>query len=136
MINKHTTRSVNLNILLLFFVSLLIVIGCSDQSGDQTSIDENRPISVPQEAFLVGGAEGGVYIAIKDIQEREKGIYYMEVYYDNSGELWYRGRATLQPKPDPELDLNDQQQFDGWDGENLYLRDGRYLKAIDTSDTQ
>lgn len=120
----------------LFFIVLLINCGCSEQPNNQSFVDEQRPDNVPQEAFRVGGIDGGVYVVIKHAEEEASGVFSIEIYYEDSGDLWYQGRASLQANTGSVLDIADQQIFEGWDGENLYLRDGRYLKAIDPFDIE
>ncbi len=92
-------------------------------------IDEpERPISIPKTSLWVGGPDGGVFVFITRPDKPDKNIYYAEIYYASS-DAAYKGFMRVHPANSGDIDLNKKESFSGWDGDTLYLRDGRYLKV-------
>lgn len=89
-----------------------------------------HPSSIPQEAFWVGGIDGGVFIISQKRKNDGLGIYYAEIYFE-TGTLAYKGRLALMPKKEELIDYKNKTIYSGWDGDSLHLIDGRFLKAID-----
>lgn len=114
-----------LTILLIFFIG----IGC--ETNISKVHQQQRPAEVPQQAYWVGGPDGGVYVNIepttKKQQEAKKSpkAYAVAIYFDN-GEPWYMGTMRLEPTDTEPLKLS-ASLFNGWDGEELHLKDGRRL---------
>lgn len=108
-------------------VTALLLSGCVDvgQSGDHS-----RPESLPAEAFFVGGADGGVYVQLNAARERAESIYTGTIFYAD-GQTWYEGAFRLEPAKANAIDTSNKTLFDAWDGEVLYLRDRRRLRALD-----
>lgn len=109
---------------------LAIAFGCIEQADDMSETSQ-RPQGVPESAFWIGGADGGVFIVVQKNKELQAHIYYSEIYHDQTGELWYKGRLAMQPSDQPYVDHTKQELFMSWDGESLHLSDGRVLQAID-----
>jgi hypothetical protein len=126
----------NLNLrpfcLLLIVFFALLGASCDYNKPSRQADNKDRPLSVPATAMWLGGADGGVYILILKQVGAESDVYYGEVYYQN-GELWYKGKLFLTPKVSPVLDYKNPDIYSGWDGDTLYLNDGRVLKALETS---
>lgn len=89
-----------------------------------------HPASVPQEAFWVGGMDGGVFVYIQKRKSDDIGIYFAEIFYED-GSLAYKGRLALSPALEILNDYANKEIYSGWDGDNLLLIDGRFLKTLD-----
>lgn len=111
----------------LCFAVLLVGVlsGCQDSSANP-----ERPANVPIGAFWVGGMEGGVFVELAKSQGDPPDLYRGAIYYERSGEIWFKGRFRLEPSGPARIDTNNHLLFDGWDGDALHLTDGRTLKAI------
>ncbi len=103
---------------LLLFVYLLIA-ACTSYEG---------PDSIgPNGSQWIGGPDGGIYLHIKDDEIKNDNIYYAEIYYDYSKEIWYKGLLKLNTnKP---FNIENFDQFSDWDGEKLHLKNNGYLTA-------
>jgi hypothetical protein len=115
-------------ILVLSFSMLLFACEAQDTSLEPPP----RPDGVPKEALWVGGADGGVFLVLEKTAEPQ--TFSAEIYFDQSGELWYKGRLKLEPGSSVDFDYKNAATFSAWDGDTLYLSDGRQLKAIDKTD--
>ncbi len=113
----------------LLILMTAIFFGCGKADSVNDLKDQKRPEGLPVEAAWVGGSDGGVYVLVTKSQN-EEGIYLAKVYYEN-GELWYSGRMALIPKSKKAFNSIDEKVLTGWDGETLFLTQGRMLKAID-----
>lgn len=105
---------------------MAVLQGCP---GLESSAPE-RPAGVPATAVWVGGADGGVFVAVRERGEGPPGIYDAEIYWEG-GELWYRGRLKLEPPGGRPVETDDASALSAWDGEALHLADGRAMKALD-----
>lgn len=103
-----------LTITLLFFLS-----ACDSNKNHEPP---NKPGSVSESAFWVGGADGGAYIEINKKSTHE---YYAKIYFDATGEIWYEG--VLNYSGDDEIDVNNKKVFSFWDGDTLYLVNNKQL---------
>ncbi|MBQ1783598.1 MAG: hypothetical protein II007_08095 [Gammaproteobacteria bacterium] len=91
----------------------LMLIGClqAEQAGPSGA----RPSSVPDAAGLVGGADGGVYIQVRSVGERE---IEAGVYAEHDGQPLFSGRLYSEAiLRQPLGDLT------GWDGDCIYFGD-------------
>jgi hypothetical protein len=106
---------------LLSLVLLFFLIACKPN----VSLDSNiKPNGVPESAFWVGGADGGVYI---DIIKKSKNEYYSKIYFDTTGEVWYEG--ILHYSGTQELEITNKNIYSFWDGDILYLVNNEYLTS-------
>jgi hypothetical protein len=103
----------------------MLVVGC--RQSRQGALD--RPEGVPAQAFRIGGAEGGVYVALSKAATDPAAFYRGSVFEEHSGALWYKGPLKLVPADSPPIDIKDASLFSGWDGDALLLKDGRKLVA-------
>ncbi len=128
MLRKDSSR-IYIVLMLIFCINL---IGCEASNDNVEITPPARPANVPKEAIWSGGMDGGVFIYIKKSENAPSNIYSAEIYYDTTGEIWYKGRLSLEASENKIFDFNDKDVYAGWDGDTLYLRDGRMLKAIDS----
>jgi hypothetical protein len=105
-----------LSLALLFFLT-----ACEPISSFEPN---TKPDGVPESAFWVGGADGGVYI---DISKQSKQEYYSKIYFDTTGEIWYEG--VLHYSGEKELDISNKNIYSFWDGDNLHLVNNEYLTS-------
>lgn len=109
-------------------IAAALAVGCT--AGETTPLEAPpRPESVPEGAIWVGGLDGGVFIDVEKLAQDPPAIYRGTVYDEYSGEVWFSGLLELDP-PGGAVDLSMPGLFTGWDGEALYLEDGRALIAI------
>ena len=111
-----------------FFIGTLFLL-CSCitvKEGEPTG--PRRPKGVPSTAFWCGGADGGVFVELA--AGRGTGTYSGVIYFDHSGEVWYRGAFQMDPehKGTPP-DAARKDWCGGWDGTRLHLRSGGALIA-------
>lgn len=100
---------------LSFLLIMFLLTACNPVD---TYEPENRPDSTPETAFWIGGADGGVYIDINtyDISKKK---YYVKIYFDSTGELWFEGVLVYSGKEN--LNITDKNIYSFWDGDTLYL---------------
>lgn len=87
-----------------------------------------RPLKVPQEAVWIGGADGGVFVRLRTVPESH--TVHADVYTDYTGDILYSGPLAMDPVGGSWPALNDASIYSFWDGENLYLKDGRRLVVV------
>jgi hypothetical protein len=80
---------------------------------------------VPPDAVWAGGVDGGAWIRC---EERTSTEYFCAVYNDITGDVWARGRFAIHGSG--EARSARVLQYDGFDGELVYLRDGRTLRPV------
>jgi|HubBroStandDraft_1064217.scaffolds.fasta_scaffold411517_1 hypothetical protein len=84
------------------------------------------PLSVPKDAFWVGGPDGGVFATITPGDASRQ---FRAEIYSETGALLYSGPLYLD-KGGPTLKTpNDPNLYNGWDGEEMLLSDGRKLRV-------
>ena len=91
------------------------------------SIEEQTKVG-PNDSFWLGGADGGVFIDIKDDDDPNDQIYVGTIYNDGDQTIWYQGPFKLVSTSAFAVDNRDLYSF--WDGEKLYLKDGSYLEPV------
>lgn len=116
---------INNKFVLSFFCFFIILfsLGCDVEVYVEKP---DKPKGIPVESFWVGGPDGGVFLFLKE-RESSQG-YYAEVFYQ-SGDLAYKGGLKLKPNDKPNVNLLDESYFLSWDGDRIYLKDGRYLET-------
>jgi hypothetical protein len=113
------------SVLFVVIAGSAFLAGCDKRQSDQPP----RPVGVPENAFWVGGADGGVFIILEKQSGDASGVYQGTIYHDSSGRIWYRGRLIVEPKGNAIVDITNPKLFDGWDGRYLHLIDGRRMEA-------
>ncbi len=111
---------------LIWLTLVLIFISSCDIQYEAIS-PPPKPESVPESAFWIGGHEGGVFVSISMEQDRE--TYFGTIYFEANGEIWYRGK--FQYTGNVPFDLEDKSSYTGWDGDFLFLANGKKLIAVD-----
>ncbi|MBM7114200.1 hypothetical protein [Archangium primigenium] len=90
-----------------------------------------RPAGVPADAFWNGGLDGGVFVRVRQKARKPRPVYDVTIYNEYTGEVWFQGPMTLSAPGELEARvLGDAAFFNGWDGERLFLRDGRFLAPL------
>jgi len=84
---------------------------------------DKKPESIPDEAFWVDGPGGGVYVRLT----RVEGSIYSGSVYSVTGPIWYQG--PFQYTGDTEFDVSDKSAYDFWDGNALFMTNGKKLIA-------
>jgi hypothetical protein len=108
-----------------FVVALLVLLmGCKVRFSEPP-----RPSGVPKESLWVGGADGGVFVQIREVT-KSNSMYRMVVYHGRTGEILFRGLAELRPAGKGRLNIDDPGSYSGWDGEKMILSDERTLEPI------
>lgn len=87
----------------------------------------NKPATVPEKAFWVGGLDGGVFVLVQKSEKLKKYEYFAEIYYV-SGDVAYKGKMQLIPKNGGVIDYLDPESYQGWDGDTLYVEGNKQLK--------
>jgi len=120
-INKQKKNILLLTIFLSFF-------GCDMQIGQFHDENATRHENIPKNAMWIGGLDGGVYVNLKKLPMDEKTIYRASVFYE-SGSIDYNGTLKLNLLG-KDFNYSDVNVYSGWDGDTLYLQDGRYLSIV------
>jgi len=79
-------------------------------------------------SWWLGGADGGVFVDIKDNNNRDDTIYYGTIYFDSDKTIWYQGPFKLVG--DIKFQVDNHEQYSGWDGERLHLQNSSYLEPV------
>jgi hypothetical protein len=102
-----------------------VIVACKT-GARSTEIDAPpRPQGVPEQAVWAGGLDGGAFILLKP--KSPAGRYAGKIYDDNTGEVIFSGTLRLDSKASVPINVTDRKTFDAWDGDTLYLTDGRSL---------
>jgi len=88
-----------------------------------------RPDSIPEKALWVGGPDGGMYVLVQKNNSDSPTIYGAAIYYDSGG-VSYQGRLVINTADNPQFNYNDVNAYSLWDGDTLYLQDGRLLTMV------
>lgn len=100
---------------------------CSVQSTEPDP--PSRPSGVPVKAVWAGGIDGGNFILLSPATPT--GTYSAKIYNDHSGDLEFSGKLRLQAPSTAPIDVNDSKTYSAWDGDSLFLRDGRILTPVE-----
>lgn len=112
----------------MWFLFLIFSISaCDIQEGTVASPD--KPEQVPEQAFWIGGHEGGAFILISN--KKENNEYFGAVYFDTTGEVWYEGQFNYTG--DAPFDVANKSSYTAWNGDFLFLENGEKLIAVDES---
>ena len=115
----------------VFSISISFMVGYVVALIDTATPYENvKPSIVPETAFFVGGLDGGVYVELKKLSSDPINIYQANIYYDYEiCELQYSGKLKIN-NIEKDFNYSDVNVYSGWDGDTLYLQDGRFLKIV------
>lgn len=108
----------------VLLAAMLIALGCGNSSSQPS-----RPASVPTAAFWLGGPDGGVFVLLKPRDDKAPATRCAGTIYRQDGSVWYTGAFAIDPASSPPVNTADHKLFEGWDGTQLLLRDGRALVA-------
>jgi hypothetical protein len=82
----------------------------------------NKPAGVPEQAFWAEGAKGGAFVAI-GVPDHEG--WQVKIYDDHSGAVLAQGLYVIHHgSARPSFH---QEDFAGWDGKQVLLKDGGVL---------
>lgn len=109
----------------LFGLLLLLIVTVA--TCKNYSKEPERPASVPQEAFWLGGPDGGVFVVIQRSPKDPSHMYQASIFYPH-GEIWYAGPLIAEGNDQLPVDIENREIFIGWDGETLILSGGRSLR--------
>lgn len=115
-------------ICVIAFVVILIIVIKNPPSIIVEDIEVTRPEkpkSVSDHAFWVGGVDGGNFIVVT--KTKEKSLFFAEIYHDFTGELEYAGMLKYSGSKEIENFLGKASFYQGWDGENLHLANGESM---------
>ncbi len=84
-----------------------------------------RPASVPSTAIWAGGVDGGSFILLEPTKKADQ--YVAKIYDDSVGDVTFDGVLQLDQHTTAPLDVRSPKTFSFWDGDTLYLTDGRSL---------
>jgi hypothetical protein len=84
-----------------------------------------RPASVPTKAIWAGGVDGGSFILLEPSKKANQ--YVAKIYDDSVGEVIFDGMLVVDQQNATPLDVRNPKTFSFWDGDTLYLTDGRSL---------
>ncbi len=116
---------ITLPLLLVIILSAIYVLDRIEIS----SVLPPRPDNIPESASWVGGPDGGMYILVQKNNKDIPAIYDAEIYH-SSGSASYKGKLAINPPDNPQFNYNDVNSYSLWDGDTLYLQDGRQLTIV------
>lgn len=117
-------------------LTALSLVACDGQQANSIEEIPTKPSNVPSESLWVGGLDGGVFVFLKKSNPssmpanigKEKNLEYDAQIHYVSGDLAYQGKLYLYPKNSPEVNINQLESYQGWDGDSLFLSQGRELR--------
>lgn len=113
------------NVLRAAASTCLLLMACKT-GARSTEVDAPpRPQGVPEKAVWAGGLDGGAFILLNPTSPA--GRYAGKIYDDNTGEVIFSGTLRVDSKASIPINVTDRKAFDAWDGDTLYLTDGRSL---------
>jgi len=106
------------------FLAAVLMLGCISKNTPP-----DMPHNVPSDAIWIGGNDGGVFLKCVK-HENSPQTYSCKIYNDSTGEIEVDTEFAIAQPGDPNIDINDRNLFDSWDGDCIYLKDGRRLERI------
>jgi hypothetical protein len=123
---KSIKYTLSITLILLFFIILVVIF--LFKNIEVSSVLPPRPQSIPISALWIGGPDGGVYVLVKNNNDGPD-IYDAEIYY-SEGSISYKGKLVINTADSPQFNYNDTNSYSAWDGDTLYLQDGRLLTIV------
>lgn len=110
----------------IYLASALAVmcVSCGIETADET------PPAGPDGSWWTGGADGGVFVDVREDENPNDNIYYGTIYYEHDNSIWYQGQLQLEGAVES-FNPRDKSAYEGWDGNTLYLVNGQHLEAIE-----
>jgi hypothetical protein len=81
----------------------------------------------PNGSWWLGGAHGGVFVAIRDDENLDDGLYVGTIYYEHDQSVWYSGGFVLREYVG-RFAPSDHSLYEFWDGEKLHLYGPGFLE--------
>jgi hypothetical protein len=119
---------VGIAIICTVFITLLILNPPEITFEELETAEPNKPKSIPEKAFWVGGIDGGNFILISK-NTKGNNVFSTEIYNDYTGDLEYSGTLKYSGVVTAEASLSDPAFYQGWDGEKLHLTNGEYMST-------
>jgi hypothetical protein len=105
-----------------------VAYSCKIRRVDSDPEPPARPASVPSTAIWAGGVDGGSFILLEPTKKPDQ--YVAKIYDESVGEVTFDGVLQLNQQTAAPLDVRSAKTFSFWDGDTLYLTDGRSLSPI------
>lgn len=119
---------------LLIFSAIIAINPPHITFNDSKVVPPERPASVPDKAFWVGGVDGGNFILIKK-QSGDNKLFFVKIFNDSTGDIEYKGLLKYSGQKDTQELLDNPALYQGWDGDNLHLVGGERMEIFgDKSD--
>lgn len=83
----------------------------------------NKPKTVPNEAFWVGGTDGGNFFHMEIHPENDKKLY-TQIFNDFTGDLEFEGVLNYSGDLSTQELISMPSLYQGWDGDNIHLSNG------------
>lgn len=109
-------------------LSGVILGGCKIRQLESDPEPPARPVKVPAKAVWAGGVDGGSFIVLDPTPKADR--YAARIYDDHSGDVIFDGILSVDQGTAAPLDVKDPKTYSFWDGDTLYLRDGRSLSPL------
>jgi hypothetical protein len=116
----------------LLLAGMVSMDGCKIRTERSKPEAPARPAGVPRQAIWSGGVDGGVFLIVLPVGPSEPNVYTSQIYNDYSGEILYQGRLLLEAPNGAPVAVTDPASYSGWDGDTLFLSDGRQLRVPTT----
>jgi len=117
---------------LIFILVVLIIVNPPEITFEESKvISPEKPKSVPNNTFWVGGIDGGNYIYIEKYNNENK-LFFAHIYNDYTGDIEYEGLLKYSGNRDISESLYNSSIYQGWDGDNLHLSNGEFMSIYDS----
>lgn len=106
--------------IVIIIVTIVTLFSCS---ADHDKVKApKRPKNIPEQAFWVGGTDGGNWFVVEDVHIHKSNAF-IKVFNDSDGSLIASKRFILVcPIDNQQLIDNLQEQINGFDGEKILLK--------------
>jgi len=108
-------------------LSLILIATFLYNNAEFSSELPPKPNNISKHSLWVGGLDGGVYVLIEKSNNDSLNSYNAIIHY-SEGSLSYKGELIINTDKEPLFNYKDVSSYSAWDGDTLYLQDGRYLK--------
>lgn len=105
-----------------------VALSCKIRQVETEPEPAPRPKGVPERAIWAGGVDGGSFIMLESTSSSDR--YSGTIYDETTGEVIFRGTLRLDARTGEPINVNDPKILDSWDGDTLYLTDGRSLSPL------